>query len=369
MEVVFGIFIGTLCIQLFYNLYFFAALGKKKKIQTPHPTSAPVSVIVAARNEAHNLPLLIEHVLLQEHPDFELIIVNDRSTDDTEDLLNAYQNRYPNKIKVVHVRYLPDHLTGKKYALTLGILKAQHDLLLLTDADCKPVSAKWIHQMTAPFVASEVAFVLGFSNYKKYPGILNRFIRFETLVTAMLYLGMAIKGVPFMGVGRNIAYKRSFFISKKGFKGFYHLVGGDDDLFVNRYANAKNTRVVTNPEAMTLSEPKRTLSEYLIQKRRHLHIGKFYKFSTKWILGAYHLSHLALWILGITLISVSFGTTYVILGFIVKSLVAQWVIQKSNSRLHAGFETVGVLLFDLVHLLYFWMIGTRGFFSKKVRWK
>ena len=162
-------------------------------------------------------------------------------------------------------------------------------MLLLTDADCVPATEHWLYKMQDAF-SNGVEVVLGYGAYKKTKGFLNKVIRFETFHTALQYFGYALAGKPYMGVGRNLAYRRDVFLRNKGFSSINHIPSGDDDLFINQVANKKNTTVVLDPDAFTLSLPKETWKEWMQQKRRHYSTGKFYKASHKFLLGLYTFS-------------------------------------------------------------------------------
>jgi len=261
-------------------------LVTKTLTQVNSPEDKPgVSVIICAKNEALRLQGLIPEILNQNYPEFELLVVNDHSSDNTAQVLEFWQK------KDARVRHVPftsaeTDLAGKKAALSLGISSASHEILLLTDADCLPSSVHWISQMTAP-LSGEKSVVLGYGGYKKKTGLLNALIRFETTLTAGLYLGQAIAGQPYMGVGRNLAYKKDFFLAQNGFASHKHLASGDDDLLINQGATGDNTAVILDPLAYTVSEPKQSWRSLFRQKRRHLTTAHFYRKPTKLFLGLY----------------------------------------------------------------------------------
>src|SRR5690349_11485174 len=165
---------------------------------------------------------------------------------------------------MVHVNRLPAHVNAKKYAITLGIKAAKFEWLLFTDADCRP-GDQWVRSMSSQF-NNETSFVLGFSPYVKMLGVLNAFIRFETIITAIQYISFTLLGRPYMGVGRNLAYRRSIFLDGKGFNNFLNVTGGDDDLLVNQHATATNTVVHVDENALVYSKPKLTWSTFFNQK-------------------------------------------------------------------------------------------------------
>jgi cellulose synthase/poly-beta-1,6-N-acetylglucosamine synthase-like glycosyltransferase len=261
-------------VQVIYLLGYFRLSVSPKDTQ-PKKKTQPVSVVICARNEEknlmHNLPVIMD----QRHPDFEVIVVNDSSWDDTGSILKAYSLRYSN-LKVVSLDEEKQNMQGKKFALTLGIKAARHDVVLLTDADCVPASPDWITEMTSG-LHDQKQIALGFSPYHEHPGWINRIIRFDTLMIAIQYLGFAKAGKPYMGVGRNLAYNKEIFFKVGGFKNHYSIASGDDDLFINQVASGRNTVTVTIPSSHTVSEPKRTWKEWFTQKRRHFTTSPLYK--------------------------------------------------------------------------------------------
>lgn len=283
------IFALAVLVQLFYYLVFYLRTGtysKEEKVMRKQP----VSVVICARNEAENLEIFLPSILEQDYPDFEVIVVNDCSDDATEDILEKYALQYKNlKITTIHKESSLRH--SKKMALFLGIKAASNELLLLTDADCQPVSSGWISSFASSFTGS-TDFVLGYGGYLKEKGLLNRYIRWDAMFIAMQYAGMAIAGFPYMGVGRNLAYRKSSFLKNKGFGPNLYLQSGDDDLFVNLLADKKNTRVNLAPESFTRSIPAETWKEFRKQKTRHLSTAPLYKIFTKLLLIAEPVSRI-----------------------------------------------------------------------------
>jgi len=284
------IFLGAFLIQLIYQTWFGSRLFfyKKYKKKQAVPERKPVSVVITARNEAQNLKAFLPQILTQDYPEFEVIVVNDASTDETAEVLEelslTYKNLYSTAIpldeKFSH---------SKKLALTIGIKAARFDWVLLTDADCVPDSPQWLARMQSNFVP-EYNFILGYGAYKRMGGFLNKMIRTDTIQIAINYLTYAMAGVPYMGVGRNMAFRKSVFFEKKGFASHYKLDSGSDDLFVNEAAKGKETRVELAPESFTSSLPQPRLLKWIKQKRRHLTTGGMYKWKHKLLLGTEILS-------------------------------------------------------------------------------
>lgn len=245
----------------------------------------PISVVVCGRNEAENFANHLPKLLDQDYPNYQVVAVNDQSKDNSTEVLEALQAQYPH-LQIVEVRENDRFWQGKKFGLTLGIKAAAHEHLLFTDADCMPTSKNWIAEMAGAF-ADKKHLVLGMGAYQKQSGLLNMLIRFETLQTAMQYLGWALLGAPYMGVGRNLAYTKTLFFSQKGFVPHMHLPMGDDDLFVNAAATRENTAAVYTSDSFTQSIPHTKYAAWFAQKRRHLAVSGHYKTAHKLMLGLY----------------------------------------------------------------------------------
>ena len=291
-------------IQIIYILFIFSRTAFYRQSQRepfPQPgqsTASGVSVVVCARNERENLIELLPLLNAQTYPVFEVLVMDDRSTDGTDMYLEN------NSADLDHVRFIRindehGHITPKKYALTIALKKAAFSTVLLTDADCRPRSPSWLTDMVSPLVNHDKDIVLGFSPYEHRPGLLNLLIQSETLFTAVQYFSLALAGWPYMGVGRNLAYRTRTFFANKGFYTHKNVLGGDDDLFINEVARGRNTAVCLTPAAFTWSKPKETWADWRIQKRRHLNVGKYYKTSHKIRLGLLNGSHVLTWALGI----------------------------------------------------------------------
>ena len=278
------VFTLSFLVQLYYYLFIYLKAGFTPAEPEEKPKSLPpVSVIICARDEAGNLSENLPEILNQDYPDFEVVVVNDCSEDETEDVLRDFENKYKN-LKVSTIKKDPNFPHGKKLALTIGIKAASREYLLLTDADCKPAGKNWIRLMSRNFNDKKEV-VLGTGLYLRKKGFLNLIIRFETAFIFMQYFGFARAGKPYMGVGRNLAYTRDLFFRNKGFASHTNLKSGDDDLFIGKVATKSNTALEKHPESFTYSNPQESWASFIDQKRRHLTTGKFYQQSLKWLLG------------------------------------------------------------------------------------
>ncbi|MDO9154778.1 MAG: glycosyltransferase [Paludibacter sp.] len=332
----------------------------------------PVSVIICAKDEVDNLRKFLPFFLTQEYPDYEVIVVNDGSTDDTEILLNELKKTYPN-LRSTFVPVGATNLSTKKLALTLGIKAAKNDILLFTDADCMPEDKLWIARMARNFTPG-IDFVLGYGAYLHQKGWVNKLITYDTLFIALQYLGFAFTGKPYMGVGRNMAYRKEVFFKQKGYASSLHLRSGDDDLMVNQAANRYNTKIEIAPDSVTWSEPKLKFKNWYYQKERHLSVSSYYSESSKFRLaiepvtrGFFYLSLILSIVIG------NLITIIASLAFFIARYVLQMVIVNKSSK-HFGERRYFFLLliFDIllpVFNLYILSFGRMGSKAKNIRWK
>lgn len=303
LSILIFIFIAAVVFQLCFAFLLRAGITTPSGIQKDWE-SLPVSVIICAKNEAHNLQQFLPFVLEQDYPEdlFEVIVVNDQSTDHSAQVLQDFASGYPRLNVVTIEQDRVKTFPGKKYALSQGIAAAKFEQLLLTDADCKPASGQWLRQMTG----SGKSIVLGYGAYETHPGMLNKFIRWETVHTCMQYAGYARKGLAYMGVGRNLSYRKVLLEGLEQDQAFQQVYrntpSGDDDLLICKIARKDNVTVCLDREAHTLSVPQRTWATWWRQKTRHTSTGKYYPGKIKKLLGLYALSHCLYWLLGITLL-------------------------------------------------------------------
>ena len=363
--------IGVAFIHQIYFYLRYLRLGGKVTPKTDSEVQLPaVSVIVCAHNEYDNLQDYLSILLEQDYPCYEVIVVDDSSEDGSDLLLERWSRQYGN----LYHTFVPRGarvLSNKKLALTIGIKAAHYDYLLLTDADCRPESKFWILEIIQGSANQQTEVVLGFSPKKKKKGLLNHIIGYDTLFNGLQYMGMARAGKPYMGVGRNLAYKRETFFSVGGFKGLLGNRAGDDDLFVNRIANAANTVVVNNPNSIVWSVPKTTWREWFHQKRRHLSVSPQYRTKSKIQLtleplsrGIFYASLLISAIVGnIELISIALAL------FLLRLLVQLIIINVSARRLNMRGYGLGLIAYDIIlPLITLYMMLTQPLQKKPLYW-
>jgi len=285
--IIFGLFGMALVIQLIYLWGIFSRLAFYKPKVDKH-VEKPVSVVITSRDDFYYLQKNLPAILDQDYPEYEVVVVNDHSDDETDDFLNQLSEKHPH-LKVVNMSYSVSFYPGKKFPLSIGIKSAKNELLLLTDADCRVNSRNWIRNMQQGF-DEQTQIILGYGPYEPQKGLLNSFIRYYSYFTALQYLSFALAKMPYMGVGRNLAYRKSLFYKNKGFISHYKVPSGDDDLFVNETATKNNVKICIHPDSFTYSTPKSTFGQWITQKRRHLSTGKLYKAKHQFWLSLYPFS-------------------------------------------------------------------------------
>ncbi|MFN5479425.1 MAG: glycosyltransferase [Chitinophagaceae bacterium] len=359
-------FVFVALLQIYYYLRYFRRLAFFRAPDKAYMAEQPVSVIICARDEADEIEKNLPGVLAQSYRStHEIVVVNDNSQDDTKFLLEGLYRTY-RQLHVVELKQEAMHIPGKKFPLSVGIKSAKHEILLMTDADCIPASEHWIRKMQEAYDAG-VEIVLGYGAYKKSKGLLNKFVRFDAFHTALQYLSFALGGKPYMGVGRNLSYRRELFFRQKGFAAHHHLPGGDDDLFVNSCANRLNTRVVIDQDAFTYSTPPRSWSSWLAQKERHNSTGKFYKSSHRWMLGWYMISQCLFYPLFIA--ALFFFDWRIVVGvFLIKSFVQALVYYRSMKKLGEGDLFIFFPLWDLWMMFYYIMFVSTLWKTPKAQW-
>jgi cellulose synthase/poly-beta-1,6-N-acetylglucosamine synthase-like glycosyltransferase len=351
-------------VQLYYYWFVFGKLAFYKLPQVANDSNLPpVSIVISARNEYRNLEKNLASILTQDYPKFEVIVVNDCSWDDSQKLLEYYQENYEH-LKVCKLVEQEKYPTGKKFALTIGIKAAQYDQLIFTDADCEPSSNQWLRLIQSR-LANNKEIVLGFSPFKKTSGFLNLFIRYEGVLTAMAYFSAALRHQAFMGVGRNLAYTRDLFFKHKGFASHQHILSGDDDLFVNQVATPSNVAIQLHPDSFVYTDAKKTFGDWARQKTRHVSTGKYYKTKDKVFLGVYYASMLLFYL------SLGFAIFFrvepiLMLGIYGIRLLSQLIIYYLILK---KFKSMGLIWFipllDFIYLFYSWLFGIKGLVTKQ----
>lgn len=357
--------ISTLIISYYY-VFVLGKFARYKPKVIKLANQPPVSVVICAKNEEQNLKKFLPAILEQDYPEFEVVVVNDHSSDETSEVLDDFRMKYPH-LKVVTIREEGAAYLGKKFPLTMGLKAAKNEWVLLTDADCRVNGPDWISAMASNFTENcEV--VLGFGAYEKGKGLLNRLIRFDTCFIALQYFSFALKKMPYMGTGRNLAYRKDLFFRNKGFAKHYHLPSGDDDLFINRVSSWHNTELEVRPESHTVSIPETTWGSWIRQKKRHMTTGGHYKLKHKFNLGILFLSNWLSTILFFILIGFNYAVYLVIPVYLLKVTLQLYIFKNSFSKLGGRDLLAGSLIYDLILLILYPIISLAGKFSKTKQW-
>jgi biofilm PGA synthesis N-glycosyltransferase PgaC len=364
---VFASFLICFFIQLYYILAIHRRLryfnGNKNNQKTLHP----VSIIICARNEEKNLQKNLSSILEQDYPNFEVVVVNDCSNDESKFILQDFSRQYSH-LNVVTIAEHERFKHGKKFAVTIGIKASKNEHLVFTDADCRPASTNWLRRMQQNFSGSK-KIVLGYSPYLKSGSFINKLIRFETFYTALNYFSFALAGKPYMGVGRNLAYTKSLFFSGKGFASHMHILSGDDDLFVNQHATQDNTAIEIHPESQVWSEPQKTFSSYINQKLRHLGAGRAYKRSHKRILSLQVVSGMLFYILLIVLIFLH-AEWWILLPVFLIRMILQLIVYYPIFKKLSYYDLIWWLpVLDFMYYFYILALYSTTLFRKKVKWR
>ena len=364
--ILFVVFASALFLQLIYFWFIYSRLAFYKQKQT-EGKKRPVSIIICAKNEYLNLHANLPIILDQDYPEFEVIVVNDSSDDETDILLDEMAKLFP-RLKAVHINQSLNFFHGKKFPLSIGIKEARYEYLLLTDADCRPKSDQWLNRMQAGF-SQDKEIVLGYGAYARVPGFLNKLIRFEAFLIAVQYLSFSLCKLTYMGVGRNLAYTKTLFHRNNGFISHLNIPSGDDDLFINTAATSKNTTLCIDELSHTQSVAKNTFSLWFRQKRRHLTTARYYRFLHQFLLGMYAFTQIIFFISFILLLSYRY-VIFISLGMFALRLITQLIIwTKISGKLGEKDLLVFSPIFEVVLLVINIFTGAANLFLPQQRWK
>lgn len=350
LEITVAIFGTVILLQLlYYTLLFFRFSFHKPKPLLPL-NGLPISIVISAKDEAHNLIKTLPVIAGQNYPNFEVVVVNDNSSDDTEFVIKDCINRFPN-IRLVNLNSSVTNIHGKKFPLSIGIKAAAYENILLTDADCIPTSDQWLMKMARHYTGKK-QMVIGYSTFYKKIGLLNGMIHYDILHSAIQYFSYYLAKMPFMGVGRNLSYTKSLFFDNKGFTSQYHLPYGDDVLFVNKVADYKICAIEYSPDAQTITRPKSHLKSWVTIKSYRNKAQKLFKPKHRFLLSIYNiLMPLVYLFFGLSLYLSLHHPVYLIIVcslMFLKYVVQYLVFGLSAKKLNEKGITPFIIFYDII---------------------
>ena len=353
-------------IIIYYLVIFVRLAFYKAKKNNAYP---PASIIIVAKDESYNLKKNLPFICEQKYPsEYEILVVDDNSTDDTEDIICNFKNKYINLNYLKLENNIINSYRGKKFPLSIGIKNSKYEYLLLSDADCKPTSDLWLMKMMESY-APNTELVLGYGKYEQRKGFLNILIRWDTFIHSVMYFSAALWGFPYMGVGRNLSYKKELFFKVKGFANHMHIMSGDDDLFIKEAANKKNTNICIDPQAHTVSRAPLTLKKYFLQKQRHFQSSTHYKLGATIYLGLMHLLEISFPILIILQIVLLKSYLLPLSIFIFKAIIQILILYKINNNLKEKNLVILSPILDFLNSGILLIIYIISIFKKENKWK
>ena len=355
--IVFG---ACLVIQLLFHWAQFSKVAFYKRNARPKLDEElePASIVLCARDAYEYLTELIPVLLNQDYPDFEIVVVNDCSDDETEEYLKDLERREP-RVKPVQLKQHLNFFNGKKFPLSMGIKSAQNDLIVLTDFNCMPVNDQWLRSVVNRY-NHQTEIVIGYSPYVQKKGSLNHLMRFDALQNGLLYLSAALNHHAYMGIGKNLSYRKELFYRNQGFISHYTTTVGEDDLFINKVSTKKNTEVLIDAENGILTTPTSSFKLWMRQKSSRYSTVSKYDGRSRLMLSLFYGSQLLFYVSFITLIALCAKPAFVITGgaaFYIPILVfffllrfgSQMIIyHKASKRLGEKGLLPGLIVYDFL---------------------
>ncbi|WP_114757322.1 glycosyltransferase [Flavobacterium sp. AG291] len=367
LNIIFYVFIAVVVTQLVYYLIIFGkfAFAQAQEIT---PKKVPVSVIVCAKNDAEKVKNLVPVLAEQDYPDFEIVLIDNASSDETLDIFEEFEKQYSN-IRLVKVENNEAFWGNKKYALTLGIKAAKKDYLLFIDANCYPTSNEWITAMTSRFTTNRTI-VLGYGAYEKVKNsFVNKIIRFDNMLTATQYFSWAKIGKPFSGDGRNLAYKKEEFFKVNGYIEHMNIRLGEDSLFLNQASTKSNTTLCYAPESFTYTQAKKSFSSWRKQKRKQVFTTKFFSTFDKFQLRFFFLTQLSFFALMAVLFALQYNWMFMVPVVAVRYLGSWLTLGYSAAKLKEKDTVYWYPVIEIILTFTQLNVFFTNLFSKPAHWK
>jgi cellulose synthase/poly-beta-1,6-N-acetylglucosamine synthase-like glycosyltransferase len=344
-------------IQILYSLILFRkpqAYEKRREANIVYDEELPaISIIITSKNNSFELEKNLPYFLNQNYPKYEVIVVNSGSTDDTDLVLKAAELKYP---QLYHT-FIPsgaDEINEKKLAITLGAKAAKYDFILFSESYCRPTSNNWVREFGKEFIKGK-EILLGYSRvvFTSKVGFRN-YICYDNLIQHLKFLSLTIAGKPFMGIGRNMAYKKELFFKNKGLSSVLGIDNGEDDLYINKISNKSNTGVVLSKDSITETDSVDSFSTWRSIKSKYLYTKQFYKGPAKYILGFETFTKYSYYIILLLSITASlYFSNFILLGFsiflfILRIITLLLVINKNSAHFDSRKYNFNLLFFDVI---------------------
>ncbi len=370
--VVIFIFCFSLFVQLFFYWIFFARFAYHKPDSIAYPDEEGVSVILCVKNEAHCLKRHLRSFLEQNYSNYEVIVINNNSEDETDSILKEYQNLYPH-LNPIKISTHQVNVLEKKMSLAVGIKSAKHEIILIADIDSEPKSPNWVREMAKHYLVERYV-VLGYAAYEQKNNILNTLIRYDNIHTALRYFSFALSGYPYRGNARNLSYPRSLFLSNYNYILLYNSQVRDEDLFVNQIVTKNNVAIEYDADTHVLSKQRHeTFKEWIEYKRLSNRKGKHYNTKSLFLLHLYHITGFVFYISLLLLVIMFYNNlNYIslIIGLFLIRLISQWIIfGKSIRKLDEKALKSKIPLMDMFFMLIMPLLEVDKYFYKKTKWK
>lgn len=359
IQLITGVFYLSIVFQLFYWVILFGRFVLGKESISQSSVDQPfVSIIIPFKNELLHLRGHLEAILMQAYPNFEVIMVNDHSTDGGDFLVKDLADKYDH----LHMLNLQNS-TGKKAAIELGIDFAKGDWIGLTDADCIPANSAWISRMMNQSHTADV--IIGYGPYKNTDTFLSWFIRYEAWYIALTYMSLHQWGHHYMAVGRNLFFKKATFKNVRGYGRHRHLLSGSDDLFISSLSVKNDIVTEYHPESYIYSTPKSTLYKLWQQKKRHLSTAIQYKISTQLILFGLSFSQMLVYFTFIALLLLNEVTLTLLTIFLSRWVVMLGLAKYGSRRIQENRIVLMAPVMDFLLMLYYISLSFTLFFKPK----
>ena len=349
------------CLFLILNVIILLSLQQRESVPQLNIQNK-ISIIIAAKNEAHNIPSLAASIKGLNYctNNFEVILVDDESSDDTFQTAIELTKELGNfRIIKVHDKTLP----AKKGALTFGISHAENFLILITDADCL-IPKEWLKIYSSKFDEG-YDFIFGPAPFTEGDSFANKAARFENLRSSILVFAAAKLNIPYSAAARNFGFRKSAFDAIKGFSNTTETLSGDDDLLLREAVKHKmKIGTILNEDAFVFSSTKKSLGEYLTQRARHTKTSLYYLKRHQFILGFWHLLNI-LMLCSVILVPVNSLFLIPVIIKLAFDVLIVWIEQKKLGCKFKPLEIIPLQIFYEILLI----INFAGANFRKDSWK